>query len=108
MILKWNDDSDLYSIITLIIILNVLVQGLFLICEPGARMTTEFEIFENELGRCDWYALPIETQRLYLIFLSNAQNPVQICSYAGIVCSRDTIKRVSRKFQIHTNRIRSI
>lgn len=54
----------------------------------------QFEIFGKEFDRCDWYALPIELQRIYLISLSDTQQPETIQSFGGIVCSRDSYKKV--------------
>lgn len=92
--LKWADNSNFFELFAAIMFLNVVVSGLYLICEPGARTTTEFEMFEEELRKCEWYLLPIEMQRMYTILLSDTQNPIQMCSYGGIVCNRDTLKRV--------------
>lgn len=57
-------------------------------------MTTEFEMFEDELIQCEWYLMPIEMQRMYIMFLANTQNPIEISSYGGLVCSRETLKKV--------------
>lgn len=62
--------------------------------ESGAIMTTEFERFGEELERCDWYALPIKMQRMYMIVLSDTQNPIEMYTYGGIVSNRETIKKV--------------
>lgn len=94
LILKWDDDSDFFKTITLIVLLSIAVEGIFLVCEPGARMTTEFEVFGDELVQCNWYVLPIKTQRMYLIFLSDTQTPIQIIGYGGTVCDRETMKKV--------------
>lgn len=66
-----------------------------MICEPGTHVTTHFEIFNEELSRCDWYLLPVDVQLMYMVFLSNAQNPVKIASYGGISCSRSVLERVT-------------
>ena len=65
-----------------------------IICEPGERVTDQFDQFGQEVGRCEWNMLPIEMQRMYLIFLSDTQQPVHIGGYGGILCARDTFKRV--------------
>lgn len=71
------------------------VFGLFLlICEAGDRVATQFDLFGQELERCAWYVLPIKLQRIYLIFLSDTQQPKKIESYGGLICSRETLKRV--------------
>lgn len=74
---------------------NWLIVVSLAICEPGERVTHQFEQFCVEFGRCEWYKLPIEMQRMYLIFLSDTQQPQNICSYGGIVCTRETFKKVT-------------
>lgn len=66
----------------------------FFICEPGERVTNQFEQFHVEFGRCEWTILPIEMQRMYLIFLSDTQQPTILQSYAGISRTRETFKKV--------------
>lgn len=67
---------------------------IFLFCESGARMTNQFEKFNGEITRCNWYLLSIETRRMYMVFLSNAQNPMRMRSYANITCQRETAEMV--------------
>lgn len=57
-------------------------------------MTNQFEQFGLEFGRCEWNNLPIELQRMYLISLSDTQQPKNIQTYSGIMCTRDTFKKV--------------
>ena len=64
-------------------------------CEPGERVTTAFERFDEELERCDWHLLPIEMQKmLYFTFLIDTQQPINVKCYGNIFCTRDTSKRV--------------
>lgn len=65
-----------------------------MICEPGGMMTNEFESFEKEAYRCDWNLLPIEFQRVYLIFFLDIQQPVNMKSYGNVPCIRETFKTV--------------
>lgn len=65
-----------------------------LVCEPGERVASQFEQFGEELGRCEWNQLPIGMQRMYLIFLSDTQQPKNLRSYGGIPCTRETFKLV--------------
>ena len=76
------------------LVLIWLILFIFLLCEPGARMTNQLGKFSDELNRSDWYLLPIELQRWYIIFVSDTQNPIKVFSYADIVCERETLKRV--------------
>lgn len=92
---KWDDNSDPFVIALLLIILNWMILLIFIPCELGARMINQVDVFSDELGQCDWYLLTIELQRMYAIFLSDTQNPMEILSYADITCERDTSKKVS-------------
>lgn len=68
--------------------------SILFICEAGERVTTQFEAFAKELEQCNWYGFSIRMQRLYVFFLLDTQQPVNIQSYAGIQCTRDTFKNV--------------
>lgn len=63
-------------------------------CESGEKVTSHFDHFGSEFGQCEWHKLPIEMQRIYLIFLSDTQQPKNVQSYAGITCTRNTFKQV--------------
>lgn len=93
-IFKWADHVNSYNLAILILLIIWLSIGFFLLCELGARMTNQFKIFDDELGRCDWYVLPIEQQQMYLIFRSDAQRAVNIYCFGGIICERATYKMV--------------
>lgn len=72
------------------------VYGFNLIaCEPGERVTNRFEQFSRKFNDCGWNNLSIGMQRIYLIFLSDTQQPKTIHSYGGIICTRDTFKQVN-------------
>lgn len=73
-----------------------MVFGLiFLMCEPGERVSTQFQLFDDELVRCNWYKLSIKLRQMYLIFLSDTEQPMNIVSYGGIQCTRETSKNVN-------------
>ena len=65
-----------------------------LVCEPGERVTEAFERFENDLKKYDWHLLSTEVGRLYLIFLLDTQQSINIQCFGGILCTRDTLKKV--------------
>lgn len=92
---KWADDSSAFQILLLLFVLFWTIIFIFILCEPGARMTYQFVAFGEELSRCDWYLLSIELQRMYMIFLSETQNPMKMLCYGNITCDRDTTKKVN-------------
>lgn len=94
-ILKWDEDSNLFETVFLVIVLIFINLFNFLLCESGARMTSQLETFDEKFSQCDWYLLPIELKQMYTIFLSDTQNSIKLTSYAGITCERNTSKKVS-------------
>ena len=94
IVLKWDDNSKLFETMVLSLALFWIFVLNFAICESGERITHQFDQFHIEIGRCEWNKLPIEMQRMYLIFLSDTQQPVNIRSYGGILCTRETFKKV--------------
>lgn len=88
---------------------------LFSICELGERMTYHFEMFGKELEQCDWHKLPIQMQRMHLIFLLDTQQPKNITCYGDILCTRETFKMVfnfdhsltqrTQKFETHSFKV---
>lgn len=97
---KWDDEANLFKTMCLITVSYSMVLAIAVICEAGARMTNEFEAFDEELGQCNWYELPIELQRMYMMFVVNTQSPIEISSYGGLVCSRETFKKVRLAYRI--------
>lgn len=92
LIFKWADHVNVLELIILLFLMMWLISLLFLLCEFGAQTTHRFEVFEEELDRCDWHLLPIRLQRMYLIFVSGQS--MNISSFGGIKCERDTFKMV--------------
>lgn len=88
------DHMNLFELLAIFLVLIWMIIFLFLLCEFGERMTNRFEMFDDELCRCDWYLLPIEIRRMYMIFKSDTQHPVNICSFFNITCEREIFKLV--------------
>ena len=63
-------------------------------CESGQIVVSQFDEFEEEISKCDWYALPIETQKLFVVFLLNEQQTSNIHGFGNIECSRESMKKV--------------
>lgn len=64
----------------------------------------EFDIFNDAIGYCKWYSLPIEMQRMLIILMANAQRPTTIHGYGNILCTRIAFKKVkyrSKFLQMH-------
>lgn len=77
--------------------LQTMVQLLlfdFLICEFGERLSSKYEMFHKKLHECNWYSLPIEIQRMYLIFMAHTQQTPNISCYGNFTCTPNTFKKV--------------
>lgn len=53
------------------------------------------EIFDVELFQCNWYAYPIETQKLLLTFMSSTQRSKILHGFGNIQCTRNAFKSVN-------------
>lgn len=67
-------------------------------CEFGEMVTNRFDYFHSELCQCDWYLLSIEMQQLYLMFITNTQQSVNIRGFGHLLCTRDLFKKVTDNF----------
>lgn len=97
---KWSDDLNLFEIVPMSFLLVWSIIFIFLIYEPGTWMTRDFEAFGKVFFQCNWYALSIQMQRMYLIFASDTQNAVNIHRYFLFLgCPRikiyETVSQVS-------------
>lgn len=82
-----------------------MIVYVFLLCEHGARLIHQFEVFDSELGQCPWYMLSTRMQQMYAIFSIETQNPIKVSSYVIVISERETSKKVfssiSRKHWQH-------
>lgn len=85
---------DLFGIFVESVLGSWVFGPLFVVCELGERMTYQFERFHQELERCDWHTLSIKMQRMYLVFVSDTQQTMNIACYGNILCLRDTFRKV--------------
>ena len=67
---------------------------IFFYCELGKMVTNEFNLFNEELCQCKWYLFSLDMQRMMLIFMSDAQQPMLLRGYGNIECTRDSFKNV--------------
>lgn len=69
-------------------------------CEMGQMVTTQHNVFEEELHQCSWYLFPMKLQRIHLIVLANAENAPTVSGFGNIECLRTSLKNV-RNVQPH-------
>lgn len=64
-------------------------------CEFGQQFVAEqFELFNDELGKGNWYLFPNKTQRMILILIANANAPTFVRGVGNIICARKAFKKV--------------
>ena len=94
----WKSGNDLNFIAFVRIFFMLLWSFIFqiLVCELGERVNINFELFNNVLNQCDWHLFSIEMQRMYVIIMMNAQQPIIVQGFGNFPCNRETFKRVSK------------
>lgn len=70
------------------------IAAIAAICECGERVTEQFHLYNDKLNRCKWYCLPLDLQRMLLIFMCDAQQPAFVQGFGSIICTRDAFKAV--------------
>lgn len=56
----------------------------------------QFHRFDDALCRTNWYRFPIETQKMLLIVMANAQQPILVQGFGNIACTREAFKKVTK------------
>lgn len=72
------------------------VPMVFICCELGERLTMAYAKLEFQIEQFDWYAFPIEAQRLLPILMLNAQQPIALQCFGCISTNREAFKKVLR------------
>lgn len=68
--------------------------GVILFCELGETIRNQFELYNEELNRCNWYLYSLKMQRMILTFVSITQQSTVIRGYGNKLCARVTAKEV--------------
>lgn len=67
----------------------------FAACEIGHRFSGAYDEIIVTIYRIDWYFLPLDVQRMFLIFHIYAQQPPDFQFFGSISISREQFKQVS-------------
>lgn len=86
---------DLTKSILMVVSTFVIIIGF---CEIGEMVSNQFNSFNAELVECNWYLYPIKMQQMFMIFMSNAQQPTNIHGYGNILCTRRTVEEARMCF----------
>lgn len=75
---------------------------IFLMCECGETLTSQFMGLNDAILQCDWYTFPIEVQQNLPIIIMGTRNPVVISGYGMILCTREAFHNVNVSTRILT------
>lgn len=65
------------------------------VCEFFQRTTDHFKMVGDAFCSFDWYLLPIDMQRILIMVMANAQQPITIRGFANTSCVRVSVKSVN-------------
>lgn len=97
--LQSQPESDLTVLIMLMCEMTWAFAFVFVICEFGQKVSNAFIEIEHETGQLEWYLFTMDIQRILLILMIVAQNPVGLHVFGDISCDREDFKKVSDKTQ---------
>lgn len=71
---------------------------IFLFCELGEILTSQYDKLNGIIFECEWYKFPIGTQKTLPIITMGFRIPVVISGYGNIRCTRRTFHNVMHIF----------
>lgn len=80
---------------------------IFVPCEIGERMKSEFMKLNFTIGQFDWYSFSYVSQKILPVIIINAQQPVSIEWFGSLSCVREVFKKVCHSIN-YRDRIHSI
>lgn len=70
--------------------------------EFGELLSRKMSTVNINLSQCKWYLFPHEMKRMLIIVLTNTQQPMIVCGFGNIPCSRETSKKVRFQWTMST------
>lgn len=67
---------------------------IFIFCELGERVSTEYNRILDEIEQSNWYSLPMELQRMFPFVIIIAQEPTILHGFGNCLCTRESFKNV--------------
>lgn len=67
---------------------------IYFYCNLGEMVAAQFNKFDDELCKCNWYLFPIEAKRIFLIFICETQQLTLFRGYGNIECTRQAFEQV--------------
>lgn len=77
------------------IVVAIISSGvLFIYTEAGEQISTQMDEISDTVNELDWYTFPLQAQRMMPIIILTTQHPPVLAAYGGILCTRETFKKV--------------
>lgn len=71
---------------------------LFITCELGGQISSDFDGINDQINQFDWYLCPLKVQKILPPIMANLQQPVEFKCFGSFACNRDTFKAVSLSY----------
>lgn len=63
-------------------------------CYFGEQFTHAFSHLNDAIYKCDWYLLPVETQKMIGMIAINTQRPIYFKGFGNVCWTLETFKKV--------------
>lgn len=70
-------------------------------CKMGERFSGAYDGLIDELNENDWYLLPSEMTRMFIILMINAQKPLDVKFFGSFSLGRYQFSQVRQGFHLH-------
>lgn len=88
-------DTENYVVIPRPIMSNFMqFSWIFLLCNNGNGVSTEFDQIANAYFHCSWYLMPRNLQKAMIHILAYSNITTDIASFGGLACDRGTFNKV--------------
>lgn len=89
-----NHENDSMTLIVMAFQVFYAFVVVFITCELGERLMSEFSDIANVIGQFDWYLLPPEVQKTLPTIIINAQQAVNIECFGSMNTCRESFQQV--------------
>lgn len=62
--------------------------------EFGEMMGEQFNLLDDALCECDWYAFPLKMQQMFITLVTSTQQPTIVRGFGNVLCNRETFSKV--------------
>lgn len=94
------NNGYVFQAIRPIIVLAVLFECTYFLCNFGQKLTNEFENISDSVYKMHWHLMPIEVRKKLPTIMAVAQRPVYIKGFARIQGTHEFYESVNFTFRI--------